>query len=481
MMPVVATRTVLVLAVVLTGASALFAALLIFSGGGELNVYLAVMVILLGLAPVIRSLTTGGDYFEIINLFCLIFVLSTGIRGLAIMSTDSRWLSSYDISSGAYDSVMSYVFVYSILALLALYTGYWSGLGTKVATRIPRFVFFPDRRETLVMVSVVAIMIGVMGSYLFLVEIGGSSVMADSSTMIEEGIESGGRLYYSLLLEFAAVGFLFLFIGRVGIRGKATERVLLGVFTLLMLLNFLMLPFKGQIIGVLLYVLIAVNYLRRRVSLKSLLVMAVILILLLSVLDNYRKYGIDSLDQVWSEFAEEFSDPGNISDLTIGRSAGADMFFLALERTPDPNPYLYGDSLAKVFTSFIPRPLYPDKTWSFGMDFSNNYLNAPLLASISPSTIGELYINFHVAGIITGFFVIGVFLRTVYAYCISNSITREGAIIYAIILEKMMMLVDGPVSDFIVFVLIKLFPVAVLGVLAMLLATNSEKRIVKHS
>lgn len=469
-------RNLFLIAGALASAALLLSLLLLLTGLGELNFFLAVSVIVFGLAPIIRSIVRRQDYFEIINIFCLLFVISMAIRGLTIIYSDSQWLVSYDRDSEAYMGVMFAGFVYSLLALAALYLGYWSKLGVKAGMRIPGVSFLPKNRSGLLAVTSVALIIGTLGSYLFLMDAGGLKVMSDSSTMIEEGIESGGGLYYSLLLDFAVIGFLFLYTGMAGLRKGVPETVLFALFGVLMAFNFLMLPFKGHIIGVLLYLLVVSNYLIKRISIGKIAVVALVIsVLVLPVLNNYRKHGISSLDQIWSDSSSELSSFGLINNASE-RSAGADMFFLALERTPEPNPWLYGSSFTKVLTSFIPRPLYPDKPWSYGVDFSNNYLDTPLKASVSPSTVGELYVNFHVVGIMAGFFVIGVFLRTVYSWCISSGVSREGVIIYAIIFEKMVMLVDGPVADFIVFVLIRLFPVAVLGLLAVALGGRSIRK-----
>lgn len=443
--------------------------------------FMPIALVAIGLAPIIRSIAKKTDYFEIINVFCLLFVFSIGVRGLMIINSESVWLTSYDSGTDYYRQVLLHVFIYGSVALLALYLGYWSQIGKKIAGKLPRVSFFPAEKRTLLTTSAIALAIGAIGVYIFLAEAGGMGVMSASSTMIEEGIESGGGLYYSLLLDFSVIGILFLYIGKIGMRKGLSEKILLMAFGVIIGFNFLILPFKGHVIGIILYMMIAWNYLKKKVSMKGIVLAILAILLLLPLLNNYRKYGADNLDLMWSESKTEYNSPAFINDNFLGRSAGADMFFLALDRTPEPNPYLYGSSLTKIFTSFIPRPLYPDKAWSFGLDFSNNYLDTPLIAVISPSTIGELYINFHVVGIIAGFFVIGVFLRTVYTYCISNGVTKGGVIIYAVIMEKMIMLVDGPVSDFIVFVLIRLFPVAVLGLLAtMLSAKSAERRIVEY-
>lgn len=454
--------------------------LLIYSVFGQswgISYLMGLLLIATGLYPLIRLIVYKVEPFELINLFCFWFVLSMGVRGIADLQIESIWLSSYDINSDHYKDTLLLVFSYAIIALLALYLGYWSRIGITVANKLPRVSIFPKSRINLRVITLFALFVGIVANYLFLMEIGGIEVMHDSAPVIEEGIRSGGRLYYSLFLDFAIIGFLFLYISTIEKSRGITEKILLLLFAGLIGFNFLILPFKGNIIGFLIFLLVIHHYLKGRLSLKKLTVAFFSLLLILPLLNNYRRFGIGSLGQAWDDYLGVFNNLGVFSDLTLRRSAGADMFFLILDKTPDINPFKYGETLTKIFTSFIPRFLWSEKPWSFGKDFSTEYLDIPMLASVSPSTIGELYVNFHIIGIILGFFIIGIFLKVVYSYCINQkTLTKEGVIIYAIIVEKIMVLVDGPIADFIIFIAIRLFPLVVIGLLVIILESSGDRK-----
>src|SRR5207247_901796 len=59
-----------------------------------------------------------------------------------------------------------------------------------------------------------------------------------------------------------------------------------------------------------------------------------------------------------------------------------------------------------LFTFFIPRGLWPGKPDSFGLSFPAHYMphvNWGAMTYVTPSLPGELYLDFHVAGIVLGF------------------------------------------------------------------------------
>lgn len=439
---------------------------------------IGVWLIILGSYPLVRIIMGKGEPFEIINFFCAWFVLSIGVRGLLILQSGSQWLSLYDINSEHYKTTILLVFLYGIIALVALYLGYWSKLGVAIANKIPKLFFFPTSRLNIITISTFALLVGAISTHLFLIKIGGIEVMKNSARVIEEGIREGGRLYYSLFLDFTVIGFLFLYICTLGKRKKIIEKVLFLSFIGLIICNFLILPFKGYIVGFFVFLLVINHYLKKQFTLKKLMLIISILVLILPLLNNYRNFGIESSGLIWSNYLKTFKNPKTFSEITIGRSAGADMFFLVLDKTPRLNPFLYGESLGKIFTAFIPRIFWPEKPWSFGVDFSKAYLDTPMLVSRAPSAIGELYANFHIFGVLIGFFLIGIFLKVVYTYCIShNTLRKENVMLYAIIVEKLIVLVDGPIADFFVFVLIKLFPFVTLGILSIILNTVVKKDI----
>lgn len=100
---------------------------------------------------------------------------------------------------------------------------------------------------------------------------------------------------------------------------------------------------------------------------------------------------------------------------TINRLAHISTFSKVIAMTPNVVPYWFGDSYRTLWTSFIPRALWPGKPQAtIGQEFGHRYefLGAnDQWTSINLPWIIEFYANFGLAGIVLGMFLVGVFFR----------------------------------------------------------------------
>jgi hypothetical protein len=104
----------------------------------------------------------------------------------------------------------------------------------------------------------------------------------------------------------------------------------------------------------------------------------------------------------------------DISDSSISRTAHIMLFSEVVKDTPQRVPYWQGESYVPLFTSFIPRFLFPNKPEErTGNDFGRryNYLGTnDFTTSLNLPLIVEIYANFGEAGIILGMPLIGMLL-----------------------------------------------------------------------
>jgi len=100
---------------------------------------------------------------------------------------------------------------------------------------------------------------------------------------------------------------------------------------------------------------------------------------------------------------------------TVNRLAHIATFGHVINLTPAVVPYWSGDSYRTLWTSFIPRALWPDKPQAtIGQDFGHRYaLIAPnnTSTSINLPWLVEFYANFGTSGVLAGMFFVGVFFR----------------------------------------------------------------------
>ena len=100
---------------------------------------------------------------------------------------------------------------------------------------------------------------------------------------------------------------------------------------------------------------------------------------------------------------------------TLNRLAHIVTFGHVVSLTPSAIPHWGGDSYRTLWTSFVPRILWPDKPKAnIGQDFGHRYgLIAPNneWTSINLPWIVEFYANFGEFGVLVGMFFVGVFFR----------------------------------------------------------------------
>lgn len=100
---------------------------------------------------------------------------------------------------------------------------------------------------------------------------------------------------------------------------------------------------------------------------------------------------------------------------TINRLAHISTFGYVINMTPAVVPYWSGDSYRTLWTSFIPRALWPGKPQAtIGQDFGHRYgLIGPndQWTSINLPWLVEFYANFGTLGVFGGMFLVGAFFR----------------------------------------------------------------------
>ncbi len=99
----------------------------------------------------------------------------------------------------------------------------------------------------------------------------------------------------------------------------------------------------------------------------------------------------------------------------VNRLAHIATFRYVIAATPEIVPYWSGDSYRTLWTSFIPRALWPGKPQAtIGQDFGHRY---GLLETYDMGTsrnlpwLIEFYANFGTLGVLAGMFFVGVFFR----------------------------------------------------------------------
>jgi hypothetical protein len=101
--------------------------------------------------------------------------------------------------------------------------------------------------------------------------------------------------------------------------------------------------------------------------------------------------------------------------ITVYRSRGdySDLLAAALEHTPAQQPFAMGESYINIFVALVPRLLWPDKPFKAGgNEFVSRYtgIRFERHTSVGMNYLFELYVNFGIAGVLIGMFLLGLLL-----------------------------------------------------------------------
>lgn len=184
----------------------------------------------------------------------------------------------------------------------------------------------------------------------------------------------------------------------------------------------------GPVMGLALFLSILYWQVKRRIP--WLLVVPTILFLLLAnpLKGEYRNriwYGGEAiashtdkalvyLDLMYNHYVEGV---GRVQDNTsnMNRISCISTLAYVIHSTPDPVPYWMGGSYTTLFTSFIPRFMWPSKPEArIGQEFGHRYrlLGAnDLTTSFNLPWLPEFYANFGGYGVIAGMFMVGILFR----------------------------------------------------------------------
>ncbi len=127
---------------------------------------------------------------------------------------------------------------------------------------------------------------------------------------------------------------------------------------------------------------------------------------------------VQKLSQVDDAFTQYLSlkkdDLLNRSDVLFQRTGLIFAFSHVVDKTPDTVPYWYGETYRPLFTSWVPRFMWPDKPkeqtgYAFGARYSIIRVTDTNMSYNLP-WITELYANFGKIGVVLGMAIIGLFL-----------------------------------------------------------------------
>lgn len=127
-----------------------------------------------------------------------------------------------------------------------------------------------------------------------------------------------------------------------------------------------------------------------------------------------------------------------------------------MSQAPDRIPYLWGETYYPILLKVVPRAIYPDKPEDV-TDLGQRYAFLPEgneINAFKVHQIGEMYINFGIAGVLIGMLILGALFRALYRLFFHSGATAVTMAAGALIMTKLLLGMEdlaSPVWGFIMW------------------------------
>lgn len=401
---------------------------------------LAIGLILVALVPIfVEWKRTKLDLFNLKNVFLGYYVLQFGVWTLWILATDdAKFLGNLT----AWEKPLQLALLCGIAGIITFHIGYSAKIGQSIARHLP--YFSPQWNSTrLAIVTIVLFSLGIFSFHHIMMAWGGlEEYVSELASARVHGIRSMG--YFLLMAWYFPTVCLLIFYSK-AVESGSKKYYVLFMFMLVTVLGIgLSLGYRGFLILPVMLLVCFRHYLVERMGFRLKHVLLVLsLVLLLNVYTFYREIPLREVyfDDVLSNVqkAEFWAASGK---MFLRRFSGIETLTLVIERTDTLG---YGiDPLSYLLTFPIPRALWAEKATPVARFRETVYDDyAYRLQGTNTTLPGELYWNFHIAGVILGMFLAGVFCKACYSYLILH-LDNASLLLYAVPLSCVFWFIEAP-------------------------------------
>jgi len=404
------------------------------------------------------------DPFHILYPFVGYVAFGIGIRGLALQGEVVPNRFNAPVEN---EQLLALAYILTALALAGLYLGYYGRLDrvSQSMAQALRRRAIADRCAgegarvgySLFCATVAFVSFWWFRRHLHLPVVLGHNPAAVAAALMDEGL-----YHVTMLKHFATVG---LALGVLSRRPLArTTAVLMNVCALL--LWFSIGGHKGIIIESALVVVIAVHYRVRRLSFAQAIAAGAIGLIVTFFLFQYRSYGVE-VDRWTTLDASAEEATWRIIEPILNRSYHCDMLLIILDRVQrgGGNELRLGGTLSELLYFWIPRRVWPSKPLAFGYSFARTFLEPWCYSttSFATSLVGELFLNWHLIGVVVGFALVGRVMKVGYLLLCTTEAPLM-TIGYGILVTRLVFLVEGPIAGHVLFTLSSFLPLLGLAV-----------------
>jgi hypothetical protein len=237
--------------------------------------------------------------------------------------------------------------------------------------------------------------------------------------------------------------------------------LLLNVFAIG--LSFLLTSSKESLFTLFFGLLIVRNYLMKPITGRAVLISLLLALLSYPILVAYRYSGTDLFED-----GQPIAAVG--AGMLLERSHQFDSALLVVDRVKGFADLAYGSSLSEIAYFYVPRAIWPNKPMAFGYRFGEEFepsiFRMGESGSETPSLIGELFLNFHIVGVMCGMYLFGRFLKGIYLFLGAGGLSPLKIGAYALFVLNAVHVVEGPIAGHMSTFIVDILPIVCIGIAA---------------
>ncbi len=300
-----------------------------------------------------------------------------------------------------------------LLGVGAFYFGYASPIGSGLGRRLP----LPSARWSRARVRVASVVCTTFGTAAYAAyarAAGGVLFLATNMEMRSE--LSAGMHAYFFGIRFLELGLLLRWVAHLRWGSGRLGRATLVLHALAVMVAVGMLGSRAWALEILFMMLVARAVLVRAPRLRTLAVTVAAGLFLFSIYDQYRNLTHEGVsDEELVELSFDGADTLYEGVLGGRNFDMMDNLLAVIHYTPNRLPHLLGSSYAHFFVNFIPRQLWEGKPKGVDSLLAERIYGWGI-GGAPPGTLGELYLNAHLAGVVVGMALFGGLARAIRVY-----------------------------------------------------------------
>lgn len=340
--------------------------------------------------------------------------------------------------------------LYAVAGFASFVAGYYSGIPQWLGRKLPRLRCSWTRKRELAGFFGL-LLIGLSFTILNVVR----GRLYGSVSLTQLGINLAYQGLIDTLAGFMRIAFILAATYMFAYPGaKTVSSFMVLLFVPLQLALALIIGSKQEIVYTLLFLIVPYHYLKRRLTSFQLFLFIIAGLATFPLIAVYYdvihtssrvaftpEYALVDIGNT-AEKLFHIAKTGQLLPLTIeyfiGRFNGIDTLTLIMSSPKSRGGMRNVPSIMMLPVFWIPRFLWPEKPiLNFQEWFAREYVGVSHYILIPAMQIGELYLNFGLAGILVGMVVSGILMRFLYLYLISYEKNQMGVFIYTSILPTL--------------------------------------------